>query len=245
MQRTVKVITTQEVLPDVEPVAEGFPMRKWSISVSLVGPNDQDLPATIFDRVTYKLHPTFQNPTRVIKKPPFKIEEQGWGEFDLVIVLHTADKGGDHTITHDLNFAQTSYTVNHTLNFPTNKPGLARLLAESGPVPGYNAPGASGVAQQDAGEKRKLEDENNKLKKRAKGFEKGSVDLEKLAEGLQSLDEDDLLGVVQMVTDNKTSEMYIKNDVDEGEFHMDLYTLPDSLLKSLWDYVKKRSKVAM
>lgn len=92
--------------------------------------------------------------------------------------------------------------------------------------------------------KRKLEgDLNPKLKKTKKVFEKGSVDLERLAEGLQRLGEDDLLGVVQMVTDNKTSDMYIKNDIDEGEFHMDLYTLPDSLLRSLWDYVKKRTDV--
>lgn len=84
---------------------------------------------------------------------------------------------------------------------------------------------------------------NPKTKKKSKTFEKGSVDLEKLADSLQKLGEDDLLGVVQMVTDNKTSEMYIKNDVEEGEFHMDLYTLPDSLLKSLWEYVKKRVEV--
>ena len=39
-------------------------MREWSIKVYVVGPNGEDLPATIFDRVTYKLHPTFQNPNR-------------------------------------------------------------------------------------------------------------------------------------------------------------------------------------
>ena len=68
---------------------------------------------------------------------------------------------------------------------------------------------------------------------------KGNIDLEKLSQGLTKLSEDDLIVVVQMVTDNRTNEMNIKNDVDNGEFTMDLYTLPDSLLKSLWDYVKK------
>ena len=67
---------------------------------------------------------------------------------------------------------------------------------------------------------------------------KGNIDLEKLSQGLTKLSEDDLIVVVQMVTDNRTNEMNIKNDVDNGEFTMDLYTLPDSLLKSLWDYVK-------
>lgn len=37
-----------------------------------------------------------------------------------------------------------------------------------------------------------------------------------LAESLVKLGEDDLLQVVQMVTDNRTPEMYIKNDI-EGE----------------------------
>jgi transcription initiation factor IIF auxiliary subunit len=40
------------------------------------------------------------------------------------------------------------------------------------------------------------------------------VDMEKLADGLQKLSEDDLLHVVTMVHDNKTSETYTKNDVE-------------------------------
>lgn len=69
---------------------------------------------------------------------------------------------------------------------------------------------------------------------------KGAVDLEKLANGLTKLSEDALISIVQMVTDNRTSEMNVKNDVDNGEFTMDLYTLPDLLLKSLWEYVKSQ-----
>jgi hypothetical protein len=38
--------------------------------------------------------------------------------------------------------------------------------------------------------------------------------MEKLAEGLQKLSEDDLLHVVTMVHDNKTAETYTKNDVE-------------------------------
>ena len=40
------------------------------------------------------------------------------------------------------------------------------------------------------------------------------IDMDKLAENLQKLGEDDLLQVVQMVHDNKTAETYTKNDVD-------------------------------
>lgn len=38
--------------------------------------------------------------------------------------------------------------------------------------------------------------------------------MDKLADGLQRLNEDDLLQVVQMVHDNKTAESYTKNDVE-------------------------------
>lgn len=38
--------------------------------------------------------------------------------------------------------------------------------------------------------------------------------MEKLADGLQKLGEDDLLQVVQIIHDNKTQETYTKNDVD-------------------------------
>lgn len=82
--------------------------------------------------------------------------------------------------------------------------------------------------------------------------------MEKLAEGLQKLDEDSLLLVVQMIHDNKTESTYVKNDIErmyntlpinltsdshvqiEGEFHVDLYTLPESLQKELWKVVQEK-----
>lgn len=40
--------------------------------------------------------------------------------------------------------------------------------------------------------------------------------MEKLAEGLEKLGEDDLLHVVQMVHDNKSDDTYTKNDVESA-----------------------------
>ncbi|KAK4696521.1 transcription initiation factor TFIID/TFIIF subunit, partial [Lecanoromycetidae sp. Uapishka_2] len=62
------------------------------------------------------------------------------------------------------------------------------------------------------------------------------IDMEKLADNLQKMTEDDLLNIVQMIHDNKTSETWTKNDVEQGEFQVDLYTLPDSLIRQLWDF---------
>ncbi|KAK9447102.1 yeats family-domain-containing protein [Limtongia smithiae] len=245
--RTVRITTASKVLEDVEPVSEGFPMRKWSVRVSLVGPNGEDVPANVFDKVTYKLHPTFQNPNRAIKKPPFKLEEEGWGEFDMSIVFHIIDKGGERTVIHDLNFLQPSYEVTHKFSFPTSRPNLAKVLLESGSVPEAAtasvgaAIAASSPRGMDEPKKEKRKHESTESSKKKSKHDK--FDMEKLAEGLEKLGEDDLLQVVQMVTENRTPEMYIKNDVEEGEFHLDLYTLPESLQKMLWDFVKKRSDI--
>jgi transcription initiation factor TFIID/TFIIF subunit len=43
--------------------------------------------------------------------------------------------------------------------------------------------------------------------------------MEKLAEALPQLQEDDLLQIVQMVHDNKTDETYTKNDLESMLFH--------------------------
>ena len=79
--------------------------------------------------------------------------------------------------------------------------------------------------------------------------------MEKLADSLQRLGEEDLLQVVEMIHNNKTAETYTKNEVErkstasiinappaelivsaEGEFHVDLYTLPDNLVRMLWEF---------
>lgn len=230
-------------MKDVPPV-EGFPMRQWSISIVMLNDKGEEVPAIILDKVTYHLHPTFANPVRAVKQPPFKVSEQGWGEFDIPISLHLLGlpgKLGERKISHDLNFVKERYINDHEITIPVSpskNPALNKALAELGPVPFENNDN-----------KRKLEPQGSvagnvakKLKLGAAAPVKGSVDLEKLANGLTKLKEDDLIVIVQMVTDNRTNEMNIKNDIDNGEFTMDLLTLPEGLLKSLWDYVRKHTE---
>lgn len=38
---------------------EGYPQRSWSIEVYLVNDKGEQVPATLFDKVTYHLHPSF------------------------------------------------------------------------------------------------------------------------------------------------------------------------------------------
>ncbi|OJJ81372.1 putative transcription initiation factor subunit (TAF30) [Aspergillus glaucus CBS 516.65] len=225
VKRGIRLVTEQQIVNGDSGV-EGFPLRSWSIEVYQVNEHGELVPANVFDKVTYTLHPSFgDRAVQVFKNPPFRISEEGWGEFDLSITL-TADK--DYTVTHDLNFAQPRYESKHVLTFKNPKPALLATLRETGPVPG---------------------DENGMKSKRAAGADEGSkkkkrmeknVDMDKLADGLQRLGEDDLLQVVQMVHDNKAPDSYTKNDIEQGEFHVDLYTLPDNLIKMLWDFTQEK-----
>jgi len=161
----------------------------------------------------------------------------------MTIDFFTTEKGGKNTVTHDLNFLKPHYEAKHSISFKNPSTALINILRETGPVPG------------DENGARKKADGEKKRKRAA-----GAVDMEKLAEGLVKLQEDDLLHVVQMIHDNKSEDTYTKNDIDrkapaqcfssqcltnepeEGEFHVDLYTLPESLVKMLWDFVSNPSR---
>lgn len=113
--------------------------------------------------------------------------------------------------------------------FKNPKPALLAILKESGPVPGdenglkLKRGGAHG---DDSSKKKKRADKGVRL--RLCEWLRSSIrlmliclvvlqiDMDKLAENLQKLGEDDLLQVVQMVHDNKTAETYTKNDVDRS-----------------------------
>ncbi|XDT43253.1 YEATS domain profile [Nakaseomyces glabratus] len=237
LERTIRIKTEQHILPDVPPV-ENFPVRQWSIEIALLDEEGKEMPATIFDKVVYHLHPTFANPNRTFNEPPFKIVEQGWGGFPLDISLYFLEKGGERKISHDLNFLQESYEVDYVIQVPLNKPTLTAELAKSG----FTEDTSSGSKRKMTGSNTGAESKTKKAKTTTASTIKGNVDLEKLAFGLTKLNEDDLVGVVQMVTDNKTPEMNVTNNVEEGEFIIDLYSLPEGLLKSLWEYVKKNTE---
>jgi hypothetical protein len=49
------------------------------------------------------------------------------------------------------------------------------------------------------------------------------IDMDRLADGLQKLGEDDLLVVVQMVHDNKSAESYTKNDVERTSIFLSFF----------------------
>ncbi|TPX09478.1 uncharacterized protein E0L32_009366 [Thyridium curvatum] len=245
VERKIKLVTEQHNIPKPSPV-EGFPMKEWNIEVYILDENGKEKPANCFTKVTYNLHPSFENPVQsqsllpplviynsvfadpqlAFHEPPFKCSNEGWGEFDLSVDCYTTEKGGKITVMHDLNFAQPTYENIQTVQFKNPSQALQAILRETGPLPSDEDRKGRKAGQDGAG-----------------GKKKKSFDVEKMADAITKLGEDDLMQVIQLIHDHKSDDTYILNNVEvrvhppAGEFSVDLYTVPDALGKMLWDYI--------
>lgn len=112
----------------------------------------------------------------------------------MVIDLYYTDKSGKISVPHDLNFQKNYYEHVRDVTFKNPSQALQLLLRETGPLPS------------DDDRKRKTDGVSKKSKK--------SFDVEKMADALVRLEEDDLLHVIQMIHDHKTDDTYIQNNVD-------------------------------
>lgn len=50
------------------------------------GATNEDL-SSVVKRAVFQLHPSFDNPTRIVESAPFEVSESGWGEFEIAITL--------------------------------------------------------------------------------------------------------------------------------------------------------------
>ncbi|KAL3527203.1 hypothetical protein ACH5RR_011859 [Cinchona calisaya] len=58
--------------------------HRWTVYVR--GATNEDL-GIVIKRAVFQLHPSFNNPVRVVESPPFELSECGWGEFEIAISL--------------------------------------------------------------------------------------------------------------------------------------------------------------
>ncbi|KAG6392678.1 hypothetical protein SASPL_146902 [Salvia splendens] len=58
--------------------------HRWTVYVR--GATNEDI-GVVIKRVVFQLHPSFENPVRVVESPPFELSECGWGEFEIAISL--------------------------------------------------------------------------------------------------------------------------------------------------------------
>ncbi|CCF60267.1 hypothetical protein KAFR_0J02030 [Kazachstania africana CBS 2517] len=67
----------------------------WTIFVR--GPNNEDISYYV-KKVVFKLHDTYNNPTRIIEAPPFELTETGWGEFDINVKIYFHDEANEKNL---------------------------------------------------------------------------------------------------------------------------------------------------
>ncbi|ORZ16477.1 yeats family-domain-containing protein [Absidia repens] len=111
--------------------ADGNTLRSWKVTLAAVD-DGKEVPGKLqamLDHVEYILHPTFFNPRREVKDEPYLLKEEGWGEFDLRIMLHFADDFAPREIiVFDLNFREPKYSKTHVVTFSDVSAEVASYL---------------------------------------------------------------------------------------------------------------------
>lgn len=62
--------------------------HQWTVYVKPY--HNEDMSAYV-KKVHFKLHESYNNPNRIVTKPPYELTETGWGEFEIVIKIYFHD----------------------------------------------------------------------------------------------------------------------------------------------------------
>lgn len=204
--------TQQEIIPTASQV-NGFPQRRWKMDIWLLDNNEQEVLANIFSRCVYHLHPTFAKPVRILDECPFTLEEQGWGEFSLVINCFLKEDAGEVELQHELTFQQPSYDTDYIIRVPCHIPLLREMLLKSGTVPVETIP-PSNI----------LPNERN----------------DKWMNELVAMDEDVVTTVTAKILRHPAVQSQLQKFNKDEEIVMDTRQLPDELLDEISDYIKEQ-----
>lgn len=80
--------------------------HQWTVYVKPY--NNEDM-STYVKKVHFKLHESYNNPNRIVTKPPYELTETGWGEFEIVIKIYFHDANERPvTIYHILKLFQST-----------------------------------------------------------------------------------------------------------------------------------------
>ncbi|PFH50131.1 hypothetical protein AMATHDRAFT_145776 [Amanita thiersii Skay4041] len=133
--------TARVLTPEERTKAPAEHTHKWTVALrSAASAPDSDIVGGADDighfikRVTFKLHDTYQNPSRNIDKSPFELSETGWGEFEVQIRIVFVPESGEKTITlyHHLKLHPWTLTPPNP-GEPIEAPSLEDA-AKQGPV---------------------------------------------------------------------------------------------------------------
>ncbi|KAI9281815.1 yeats family-domain-containing protein [Sporodiniella umbellata] len=134
LSQEIKIICQNNIIKGK--AIEGHPWRNWKIKVVAVD-NFRERKGKLsylLDRVEYVLHPTFENPVRAAYKEPYVLQEKGWGEFDMRVVLYFKNEWAEpENIYFDLHFREPTYTILHKVKFFQPSLPFIRLITHEFP----------------------------------------------------------------------------------------------------------------
>ncbi|CDK26132.1 unnamed protein product [Kuraishia capsulata CBS 1993] len=90
----------------------------WTVFVR--DPNGKDL-SYFIKKVVFKLHDTYDSPTRSIESPPFEVTETGWGEFEIGIKIYFVSESSEKNLS----------LFHHLKLHPFNREGEPPAVVES------------------------------------------------------------------------------------------------------------------
>ncbi|SCU89488.1 LAFA_0E18470g1_1 [Lachancea sp. 'fantastica'] len=213
VERILRIKTRQSIVGGRKLSAE-LPTRKWQVDLWILGPNGEEIPANIFEKCTYRLHPTFPQPILTMTEPPFALKQRGWGEFSYPIQCFFLNGGGEVEILHDLSFQESSYYSDIRIKVPTHIPALREALSLSGPVPS--------VVEATSVDSDAMSDLDNCIKKLVAGNEELVTD------------------VVNLILHHPSVSRQLEKVGVADQFVFGLHQLPDFLLKEVSQFIDKR-----
>ncbi|KXS10120.1 yeats-domain-containing protein [Gonapodya prolifera JEL478] len=159
-QTTPRVKNRQVVKPIIygsyaQPLIQKSPQGHTHEWIVFVRGADGENISHYVKKVVFKLHESFEVPTRAIESDPFEVRESGWGEFEIAIKIHFADPAERSvTLYHGLQLYSKDDTQlvgrmpiraekydEIIFNEPTE--GMLRAL-EAAPTPPLNRPAEFG-----------------------------------------------------------------------------------------------------
>lgn len=217
MQPTVNAIIrvkTQQMIISNSAAVNSLPLRKWRVEICMLDEKGDEIEAAVLSDCTFHLHPTFERPTRKVTSPPFALEEQGWGEFEIKILCNYLEDAGKINIRHPLQFEDDAYAIDYSVQVPYHTAELRRRLESHFTLQEVvQIPEKSHIA--------------------ASSSWINSIPL---------LDEDAVTEIVRMIVSHPAVESEVLEHPRHEDFLMALYQLPTELLDEIRNYISNSGR---
>ncbi|CCH63045.1 hypothetical protein TBLA_0J00450 [Henningerozyma blattae CBS 6284] len=217
-EATLRVRTIQHLKGSANSVDE-YPIWQWSLQLYLLDKNGTQIPCNIIKSCEYILHPSFEKPNRIVDTIPYLLEEEGWGEFNIKIKCQFLFGLGLFTINHDINFDNTEYLVDYSIQVPYNHPMMYKLLIDNNIIEVY-------------GQKQPKESQQQKLMD-TPITPQNSMALLNWIKEIPSLDEQTLTEIVQMIINHPAMKHELSSSNMQDDFRILTSQLPDDLLEAI------------